>query len=182
MLELNTRVAVESFIRKFRVVKRQQLKRFFRDRKDFDSALNHLLVCRIVFDHGNDIISSAFPGNLPDISSYIPTIRCVDALCALLQSGNVDWCDSIDYPMELIFLTKDSELYDMTYLSSSTWVQKASLLEIAWKRSIPPGEEDPINHLAVVESMEIAKKLRSYAFSQFIFLDNNGGILDIYDN
>jgi hypothetical protein len=40
----------------------------------------------------------------------------------------------------------------------------------------------PFNHIAVVPSLDVAQNLRDLAFSQFIVVDSNGGVLGIYDN
>ena len=79
-------------------------------------------------------------------------------------------------------MTTGDALYDVTYLDSSNWAHKYGLLPIAWKKCIPPGQDDPFNHIAVIPSLDVAQNLRDLAFSQFIVVGSNGGVLGIYDN
>ena len=100
--------------------------------------------------------------------TYNGTLKCLDMLSYALKSSEVVWYDVADFPLDMRFLTAADELYDVTYIDSSNWTLKYALLPIAWKKWIPPGQEDPYNHIAVVLSLDVAQNLRDLAFSQFI--------------
>lgn len=186
MLELSTKQAIMEFVKSFRVVRVRQIKRFFSDRgeRNCNEALDALMVeKKVLHDHGDGIVSTAYPGKLPSpMYTYEGTMRCLDMMTGLLQSGEVQWFQTADFPLNIMFLTTANELYDVSYVDSSNWVQKAALFPSAWKRGLPAGQDDPFNHIAVVPSLDVAKQLRYLPFDQFVLIDSNGGVLQIYDN
>lgn len=186
MLELSLKKSIMEFVKKFRVVRMRHVRLFFSDhgKDSCNDALNALLVeKKTLHEHGGDVISTAYPGKLPSpMYTYEGTMRCLDLMTGKLQSGEVQWFDTADYPLNIMFLTTANELYDVSYVDSSNWVQKASLFPIAWKKGIPPGEADPFNHIAVVPSLDVAQQLRYLPFDQFAVVDGNGGVVGIYDN
>lgn len=184
MQELNQKDAIMHFVSTFRVARVRQIKRFFKDRRDCDVTLDTLVnVTNLLHCHGEDILSPAYPGKLPSpLSSYTGTLKCLDMLTGILKSGDVQWLSSADFPLNIMFLTTDDQLYDVSYVDSTNWVQKYALFVPAWKKGVPPGEADPYNHIAVVPSLDVAQKLRELPFTQFVVVDCNGGVLGIYDN
>lgn len=185
MLEPDLVEAIKKFVKTFRVARLRQIKRFFSDWEPstYRHAIDHLLSQNILHVHVDDIVSHVYPGHLSSpLPAYNGTLRCLDMLTGTLKSSEVIWFDTADYPLDMRFLTISDEIYDVTYLDSSNWMQKYALLPVAWKKCIPPGQNDPYNHIAVVPSIEIAQQLRDLDFSQFIVIDGNGGVLGIYDN
>ena len=185
MLEIELNEAVRKFVKTFRVARLRHLKNFFSDWEigTYEHTIKHLMGNQILHKQVDDIVSIVYPGKLPSaLPTYNNILRCLDALTGILSSGEVVWFDNADYPLDMRFLTVGDEIYDMTYLDSSNWTNKYALLPIAWKKCIPPGQEDPYNHIAVVPSVDMAQNLRDLPFTQFIVVDGNGGILGIYDN
>ena len=114
--------------------------------------------------------------------TYTDTLRSLDMFTKMLSSSEVKWFGSADFPLNMRFLTVTDELYDVTYMDNSNWINKSAMLPIAWRQTVPRGQEDPFNHIAVVPSIEMAQKLQHLAFTQFVVLDSNGGVAGVYDN
>lgn len=186
MLETDLSVAIEKFVKTFYVVRMRHLKNFFKDRgaESNKVAMRYLMNCKILHEHNSeDFLSVVYPSNLPSpLYTYSPTMKCLDMMTNTLKSSEVIWYDAADYPLNLRFLTVAEELYDVTYMDETNWVQKYTLLPIAWKKGVPTGRKDPVNHIAVVPKLEVALNLRDLNFSQFIVVDHNGAVLGIYDN
>lgn len=184
MLELELNEAILTFVKSFRVARLRQLKKFFSDRGagPYKYAIEQLLEDKYIHIHKDDIVSTAYPGKLPSpMYTYEPTLRCVDMMVDQLKSSEVQWFDVSNFPLNIMFLTTNGELYDVTCLDHQNWTQKYGLLPIAWKRGLPPGQADPVNHLAVVPDLDLAQEVRDLDFSQFILIDANGSTT-IYDN
>lgn len=185
MLDVELNEAIIKFVRRFRVVRRRHLDRFFRewDVGTYKHSMKCLLEDHVLHEQDKDVYSLVYPGKLPmALRDYEGVLRCLDMLTGTLKNSEVLWCDSADFPLEMRFQTIADELYDVAYMDERNWANKWGLLPLAWKRCVPPGEEDPINHIAVVSSVEMAQKLRDMAFSQFVVVDHNGAVLGIYDN
>lgn len=185
MLEIDTTEAVKKFVKTFQVVKLRHLRYFFRDRGDetLEHSLKLLMEHNILHDHGNDCYSLAYPGKLPGpLHGYEGTWRCLDMMARTLSSSEVMWFDMVDYPLNIRFLTVAEEMYDVAYVDERNWVHKYPLFSYAWSKGLPQGQEDPVNHIAVVPNLDVAQQVRDLAFSQFIVVDHNGAVLGIYDN
>ena len=186
MLEVDLSTSIEKFVKTFHVVRMRHLRNFFMDRGDETNrvAMRYLMNYKILHKHKTeDFLSLIYPSELPSpLYTYAPTLKCLDMLTNTLKSSEVLWYDIADYPLNLRFLTVAEELYDVTYMDDTNWVQKYTLLPIAWKKGVPVGQRDPVNHIAVVPKLEVAMKLRDLNFSQFIVVDHNGAVLGIYDN
>lgn len=186
MLEIDTTLAIKKFVRTFQVVRLRHLEHFFRDREpaEYRTAIRYLTVeTKILHSLGEDFVSLVYKEALPSpLHTYFDTLRCLDMLTVTLKSSDVTWFDIADFPLNIRFMTVADELYDVAFMSSSNWVQKYTLLPIAWKKGLPVGQKDPCNHIAVVPDLDVAKKLRDLSFTQFIVTDHNGAVLGIYDN
>lgn len=186
MLELELKEAIKKFVKAFRVVRVRQINKFFDDwgKVRVEKEIRHLTESQILHPQGTeDYISLVRPEQRPNnLVSYHDTCRCIDMMVGLLHSGEVNWFDAADYPLNIRFLTAEDELYDVSYLDERNWSAKSVLLPIAWKKTIPEGQQDPVNHIAVIPNLDVAQNLRDVGFSQFVVVDYNGGILGIYDN
>lgn len=188
MLELTLKDSIMKFVTVFRVVRVRQLKRFFANwgKAECDATIKMLTVDMKMLHpqaENDDIVSIVHPQHRPSpLYTYDGTLKCLDMMSGILKSNEVQWFDTADYPLNIMFLTVGNELYDVSYVDSSNWAQKAALFPIAWKRGLPAGQADPFNHIAVVPSLDIAQKLRYLPFDQFVLVDGNGGGLKIYDN
>lgn len=185
MLEIEMNEAVKKFVQTFRVARLRHLKHFFSDREFgvYKHTIEYMLSKQILHIQVDDIVSLAYPGKLPSpLPTYNGTLKCLDMMTQTLTSSEVVWFDTADYPLDMRFLTVGDEVYDVTYLDETNWMNKYALLPIAWKKCIPPGQNDPFNHIAVVPSVEMAQNLRDLPFSQFVVVNHSGGVLGIYDN
>lgn len=73
-----------------------------------------------------------------------------------------------NYPSQIMFITTDSQCYDVT-VCDNTLVAQTAMINRA--RLIPKGAPDEINHIALVNSPELGKKLEPYGFDSYCYLD-----------
>lgn len=175
MLNLTLREQLKTFIERLLVVEERQIYKFFRDRDkhEVEYELTAMRRLNIIHEH---------PGKRLSIARVLPTglhnydaiIKAVDVLC-FFTSGQVNAFGTDIYPVEISFLTSDNIIYDVTVFDYN-WQGKYTLIPKARIRSLPDGENDPVNHVAVVPSNEIALKVEPLGFSVFAIVDRNGNV------
>ena len=184
MLEPELKKAILHFVRTFHVATLPQLKRFFAadyGKGIYAHDIEQLQAHKLLHDHGGEVVSIS--RTLPMAkNAYTGILRCLDMMTGLMKSSEIVWFDVANYPLDIRFLTADDEIYDVAYLDGRNWSNKCCLLENAWKQHSLPGEDSPFNHIAVVPNLDVAQKLREFAFNKFVVVDSAGGILGIYDN
>lgn len=185
MLELDLEEAIKRFVGRFYIVRRQHLDKFFSDwdHGNYVFVMNHLLTTHVLYELPGGLLSRFHPEKIhTPLPHYNGILSCLDMMTDTLTSTKVKWCDVAEFPLEMRFLTVADVMYDVTYLDEMNWQHKYTLLPIAWRKTVLPGEGDVFNHIAVVTSLDMAQRVRNLPFSQFVLIDRNGAVIDIYDN
>ncbi len=180
MLAPDLQAQMLEFVKTFFVVKERQIKKFFSDwgYSDAEYALNNLLCYGQLIRHPQDTIS--FVRTLPEpLSYYEPCITALDVML-MLQSKKIVYFSRESFPTELMFVTTDSQIYDVVVFDE-LWVGKYATVQQARKRMLlPGGEEDPTNHVAVVPSRDLAIKVDPLGFALYAVVDHDTGKADLF--
>ena len=159
-----------TLIRSASVLSQEQVEHFFRDAVDAvnlpflisQMAMNRIIdineATRTIRLHGKPRIKDS------EISKRIQAFWVI----ASFGSENIKEVFSMAYPSQFMFITHDNEVYDLTVCWSK---MDAQLAVRDRKISIPDGEMDCINHIAVVNSQEGGEALAAYGFDSFCVLD-----------
>lgn len=79
-----------------------------------------------------------------------------------------------DYPSQLIFITEDDAIYDVTVYSISDAPAITLLANRLWKAKTPEGQEDIVNHVAVVPLRKMAAELQNAGFDYICTIEADG--------
>lgn len=176
MLNLTLQEQIQTFVGKLWLVEERQVYKFFNEwgKHNIEFELDSLRRRSIIHDHPNGRLSVA--RLLPTSQrNYDEIIRAIDVMC-FFPSQNINAFNLDAYPVELNFLTSDNIIYDVTVFTWQNWVHKYAMIPKARKYSLPDGEKDPVNHVAVVESEDMVRKVAPLGFSVFAIVDRNGSV------
>lgn len=172
-------VQICDFIRCFGVVRERQVRKFFADwgTGDVEHILHYLIANGEVVRHQEEYLSynRKLPKPLP---YYMPCMDAIDVM-AMLRSQNVIWANRDDFPLEITFLTTDNNIYDVCVFDEQ-WLVKYTLIPRIRGQGLPLGESDPIQHVAVVPSVELAQKLSPLGFDLYAVVDRNSGHAELF--
>lgn len=176
MVDLYLQNQIANFVRRFFCVEEVQIHRFF---SDYDTeTVNHeldtLLRTNRLFRVSDTRIS--FRRKLPiPINHYDATIRALYVMCDL-PSKKVRWYSCDEYPAEILFLTEDDIIYDVTIFTETDWVGKYAMIKRTKGKSIPKGEVDPVNHIAIIPDKDFIPKIEELGFTFYATLDRNNHV------
>ena len=153
------------FVRNFYVVKRRQIEKFFSDWGD--GEIKHTLTMLIhtgqLVYHGPKKEYISFARRLPhELDYYEPCIAAIDAMITV-RSKQIVWFNRESFPLEITFATTDNQIYDVVVFDDF-WTPKYSVIGRTRNLHIPDGEEDIVQHVAVVPNEEIARKVSPLGF------------------
>lgn len=180
MLAPNLETQVLQFVRTFYVVRLRQIRKFFSDwgASDVDFFLTNLLSTNQLTLHDEQFVSVA--RHLPQpVSYYYPCMDAIDVM-VMLRSQNVTWMGKLDFPTEILFVTTDNEVYDVTVFDD-LWATKYSLIPRTRNKCLPPGESDPVKHVAVVPDEGIANAIDELGFFWYAIVDRDTGFVDLFN-
>lgn len=175
MLNLTLSEQIMHFVKTFRVVREDQIVRFFTDwgETHVHYELEGLLIQKWLHELDEDRISTVQNLHAP-MKSFDSCIDAIEALC-LLRSNQVDWIVSMDYPIDIMFGTTDNIVYDVTAFDEN-WQAKASLTQMVRNRLTPEGIEDITQHVAVVRDESLIRRLLPLGFSLFLVIRPDGHV------
>lgn len=167
MLTPELKLQMLRFVHCFEVVKERQFKKFFSDWGEgtVNFALKDLISKGRIIRHGADYLSYA--RHLPHpLHAYSSCIAAVDVMI-MIRSKQILWFNREEYPLELTFLTTDNVIYDVVVFDNFWSAKYVAIERTRDTRYLPPGEPDPAEHIAVVETEDIAKKVSSLGFALY---------------
>lgn len=175
MLDLTLSEQIMHFVKTLRVVREDQILRFFKDwgEANVDYELEGLLLRKWLHEQDEDRISTVQNLHAP-MHSFDSCVDAVEALC-LLRSKQVNWIVAMDYPVDIMFGTTDNIVYDVTTFDEN-WQAKASLTQMVRNRLTPEGIEDITQHVAVIRDESLIRKLLPLGFALFLIIRPDGHI------
>lgn len=111
--------------------------------------------------------TSVYPISSSFFDDIVKIFWCV-AYCKSSQIKDV-FTFSID-PAQIMFVTTDGDLYDVTMCSSLTKAHYASIKRKAFQ---VPGVEDDVCHIALVNNEETGMQMKDYGFDLYCILQEN---------
>lgn len=174
MLHLTLEEQILHFVKTFMVVREDQILRFFDDwgAKKVNYVLEGLLQKKWLHEHKNDRISIVKTLHAP-MSSYDSCIDALDVMCTM-RSKDIDSFVRLDYPHELLFITSNNTVFDVTVFGLA-WQAKLTQVEMMRKRELLPGIEDIVIHVAAIHEEKVAHKILPYNFQKIALLPNTPG-------
>jgi len=179
MLALTLREQIYNFVCEFRLVEERQIYKIFQDQGKNNVAFEIASLKRTgrIFELQDGRLSAI--RRLPmDQWNYENIIRAINVLCEL-PSSRIRWYALEDYPQEIVFVTDEDIIYDVAVFDEYNWVTKYGLIPRWRKRTIPAGEKDPINHIAVIPNRDLIPKIESLGFSMYAIIDSKGNVLEM---
>lgn len=180
MLIPELKLQMLQFVRNFYVVKVRQLKKFFSDwgEGDVEFAMRDLTNKGQLILLSDEYIS--FVRHLPhSFDYYEPCMKAIDVM-ATLRSKKVVWFNRDFYPYEITFCTTDNLIYDVVVFDEF-WVAKYSAITRIQGQLLPSGEQDIVEHIAVVPNEDIAQKVAALRFSLYGQVNQNDGHVDFFE-
>lgn len=172
-MEFNTtRNCLEDIMRSMGTLEVGQLERFFRNAPDKNALMHHInmYVQYHVLDFNeakNRLTYHNFPSTKPGtIDSRITAFW----IPAAFGYDNVQEIRLLKYPQQLIFITHDSETYDVTVCGST---MEASNAVRARQRMAVPSIEDDVNHIAIVRTRELGRQILPMGYDSYCILDKD---------
>lgn len=182
MLIPELKLQMLQFVRNFYVVRERQIKKFFADwgTGEVEFALHDLEYKGQIVRHGQNHEYLSFVRQLPHpISEYLPCMDAIDVM-AMLRSKEVVWFNRDVFPVEITFSTVDNKIYDVVVFDDF-WMAKYPVVSRTRGQTLPPGEKDIVNHIAVVPSVDIAKKVYPLGFTLYGQVNPRDGFVDLYE-
>lgn len=176
MLELTLEQQMTTFIQKLRVVRKDQLFKFFSDwhPSDVKFAFDKLYLENRLFVQDGDILTAVHKLRI-SINHYDVYLDAIDILC-YFTSDDIKWFEITDYPLELRFLTTDDVLYDVAVFNDFNWTAKYALIPRVRTAYLVGDRPDPYNHIAVARSIEVLQNVTPLDFTQYALIDRNGHV------
>ena len=87
---------------------------------------------------------------------------------ASFGSANIREITTLGYPSQFLFISDDNEAYDITFCNSKL---EAQLAKREWQLSVPKGEIDYVNHIALVSDERVGELLEPYGFTSYCVLE-----------
>lgn len=149
-----------------------QIEYFFRDAADKDNIpyyINQLAKSRVFdVDEQEGIVMSHGQTHMKDYEKK----KRIHAFWVVAEFGseNVREIIPLAYPSQILFITTDNEVYDLTVCLVAS---DAQLAYRDRKTSVPDGVIDLVNHIAIVASRQEGEALSAYEFDSFCVLDVN---------
>lgn len=186
MLIPGLKLQMLQFVRHFYVVKERQIRKFFADwgEGSVEFLLRELLNSGQFIQHGPKKDYISFLRHLPhDLEYYEPCIRAIDVMTTL-RSQKVVWFNREDFPLEIVFGTTDSKIYDVV-IFDDFWVAKYAAIKRMRDQYYPAGEPDPTDHIAIVPYNDpddnIAKKVADLGFTLYAEVDPRDGHVSFFE-
>jgi hypothetical protein len=170
------------FVRRFYVVKVRQINKFFSDWStgEVKYAFSRLIEKSFLIYHGADNEYVSFARTLPhSLDFYEPCINAIDVMITI-RSKQIIWFNRDVFPLEITFSTTDNRIYDVAVFDEF-WMAKYSLIKRTRSQHIPAGEEDVVDHIAVVPNDDIGRQVRPLGFSLFAKVDPRTGCVDYFE-
>ena len=176
MLEMTLEQQMQTFIKKLRVVRKDQIFKFFSDwpAGDIHHFFDKLRYENRLFTQPNDIISSTYELRT-STSNYEPFIDAIDVMC-YFTSDEIKWFEISEYPLELRFLTTNDVLYDVAVFNEYNRTAKFALIPKVRTAYLVGDLPDPYNHIAVARNISVLKNVTPLNFSQYALIDRNGHV------
>ena len=176
MLHLSLQHQILAFVKEFFLVEERQVRKFFNDwgPNNVDYEITRMIAEKYLYRIGTRLSTVS---TLPTSQhNYESKIRAIDVLC-YFPSHDVRDINRENWPLELSFVTNDNIIYDIAVFSSIDVAGKLAHIKRNRSRYLPDGFTDPTNHVAVVESQEMALMLDKHCdFSVYAIVDRNGAV------
>lgn len=161
------------------------------NRVGFISSDQVLMMCRGLGDPNikvalRDLTAHSYVQYDPQRNLYMSKIRpslSESALQLLLRAvwvpanfgiKNIRDIWTTDYPSQLIFITEDNAIYDVTVYSISDAPSITLLVNRLWKAKTPEGQEDIVNHVAVVPLKKMVNELKNVGYDYICSIEPDG--------
>lgn len=178
MLELTLQQQIKAFVQRFYVVRLRQIRQFFQEYEELESVLKDMLYNSDLIIHQEEYVSVV--RKLPmQLKYYIPCTKAIDVMIQL-PASKVVWFNREDYPLELTFSTTDDMVYDVAIFDEQ-WQPKYVSIKRTRPRTVPPGEQDVTQHLAVVANVDFAKKIDDIGFDLYAVVDDKTGETELFN-
>lgn len=167
---LSTRNCLEQIMRTMGTLEVSQVERFFRNAPDIANL--NLYVSRFVGYHIFDYSETkkrlsyhSFPATKDDIVNRRITAFWIPASFGY---DNVREIILLKYPSQILFISEDNEVYDVTVC---TCEEDASIAERIREHYATKGIEDDVNHIAVVRNADLGREALKHGFDSYCILD-----------
>lgn len=176
MLHLHLQEQIMHFVSSFRVVREEQIHRFFREASHelVRGVINQLVHEGKLFRQDEDKVSTVKHLHTT-LNRYDPTIDALEAML-LLPADSIDWFLPMSYPVDICFGTIANLVYDVTTFGLN-WQVKYGLTLSARHKMVPPGEEDCMIHVAVVRDEDLIEKLLPLEFQLYVVIQPDGRVV-----
>lgn len=182
MLAVHLSDQILSFVQGFYVVEERQIQKFFADwgGENVNKCLSRLYYEKRLYKIDDSRVSTV--KELPmQVHAYMDIISAVWVLCTL-RSENVRWCSLDNYPSEIVFVTEDDIIYDICVFREKNLASKVALMDRT-RGMLDFGEEDPVKHIAVVDDLEMFRRIEHLGWYGFATVDRNGKVAKyVYDD
>lgn len=150
-----------AFAKAFLLVESQQIVEFFSDwdEEDVLHEIRELVVLHKLYKHPGDRL--AISRLTPDRDrNYTNMIRALDVMVKKFRSSDITAFRRLPYPQEMLFVVNNDALYEVTVFTESDYLNKCSTTAKIKDMNLLDGETDPAFHIALVPSLELAKKIK----------------------
>lgn len=172
MIYKTTQNCIQETVRSLGTISVEQLVRLFRSAPDADNVEYYLkeLIGMSVFEYSranNWVRYHGAPGLKEDFER-----RRVMAFWIVADFGydNVREVIPLQYPAQLLFITEDNDVFDITVCVSE---KEAVIAAATWSLTKIEGVEDEVNHIALVRDPEVGKAVLKYGFDSYCILDED---------
>lgn len=160
----------------------RQINKFFSDWStgEVKHTFSKLIHQSLLVYHGANNEYVSFVHHLPHtLDFYEPCILAIDTMITI-RSKSVVWFNRDMYPLDITFATTDNRIYDIAVFDEF-WMAKYSIIKRTRSQNIPAGEEDVIDHIAVVPNTDIAQQVAPLGFTLFAQVDPRTGHVDFFE-
>lgn len=195
MIDLHLNERILNFVTKLKVVEERQIYKFFRNTdggaKRIEREINGLAASGRIHLIENPLPLSIDPNSEEakrkrlwsaarklsgGLITYRNLMKAIDLMIEF-PSSDISWFEIDDFPHELVFQTYDDITYDVMVFDNASWVSKYSLEMKTRHKNIPEGMADTTNHIAIVDSEEMAKQVNRLDFMLYVRIDHNGKVV-----
>ena len=168
----STRNCLDTILRTMGTLEVAQIERFFRNAPDIQNLKLYInrFVGYHIFDYNDArgrLTYHNFPGTVDDTIN-----RRITAFWIPVSFGydNVREITLLSYPSQIMMISEDNDCYDITVCRDEKEARNAVRMR---KRLEVTGMPDDVNHIAIVKSEALGRKILPYGFDSFCILDDD---------
>lgn len=79
-----------------------------------------------------------------------------------------------DYPSQIIYVTEDDAIYDVTVIPATDFRSTNVLARRMWEAKTPKGEKDIVNHIAIVPTASLVNEVIQAGFDFACMIGSDG--------